>query len=163
MSARQFEQADLYDEIASALSASGIDPAMLELELTDSMLMADPTAAIDLMHTLAGLGVQMAIDDFGTRYSSLAYLTRFPVKRLKIDRSYVRDLSTDPNDAATVRAIVSMAANMKLEVIAEGVETLEQLYYLAHHGCHDTRGYCFSRPLPAQEFTQFTLPVPAAI
>ena len=120
VSARHFEQADLYDEIASALSASGIDPAMLELELTDSMLMADPTAAIDLMHTLAGLGVQMAIDDFGTRYSSLAYLTRFPVKRLKIDRSYVRDLSTDPNDAATVRAIVSMAANMKLEVIAEG-------------------------------------------
>lgn len=155
LSARQFQQPDLYDRIDAVIRTTGIDPAMLELELTESMLMADPVAATEVLRQLAGLGVKIAIDDFGTGYSSLAYLKRFPVTRLKIDQSFVRDLSTDLNDAAIVSAVVAMAVSLKLEVIAEGVETLEQLRYLEAHGCHAIQGYYFSQPKPAADFQSF--------
>ena len=155
LSARQFQQPDLGARIDAVLRDTGIEPATLELELTESMLMTDPDAATEMLRQLSALGVKMAIDDFGTGYSSLAYLKRFPVTRLKIDQSFVRDLSTDLNDAAIVSAVVAMAASLKLEVIAEGVETEEQLRYLAAHGCNDVQGYFFSRPKPAEEFNTF--------
>ena len=155
LSARQFQQPDLRERIDAVLRTTGIDPSTLELELTESMLMTDPDAATEMLRQLAALGVKMAIDDFGTGYSSLAYLKHFPVTRLKIDQSFVRDISTDLNDAAIVSAVVAMAASLKLEVIAEGVETEEQLRYLAAHGCYDIQGYYFSRPKPAEEVKTF--------
>ena len=159
LSARQFQTADLYGQVLSALDASGLDPATLELELTESMLMADPESAAGLLQRMAGLGVRMAIDDFGTGYSSLAYLKRFPVSRLKIDRSFVHDLSSDLNDAAIVQAVVAMADSLGMEVIAEGVETIEQLRYLEAHGCFAIQGYYFSRPKPAVEHESFSYEV----
>ncbi|HET6720524.1 MAG TPA: EAL domain-containing protein [Rhodocyclaceae bacterium] len=155
LSARQFQAGGLRGQVVAALATSGIDPQTLELELTESMLMADPENAAKLLYQLAALGVRMAIDDFGTGYSSLAYLKRFPVTRLKIDRSFVRDLSSDPNDAAIVQAVVAMAGSLSMEVIAEGVETIEQLRYLEAHGCFAIQGYFFSRPKPAIEHDGF--------
>jgi diguanylate cyclase (GGDEF)-like protein len=160
LSARQLQQGDLGEQIAAILAASNLQPQTLELELTESLLMDDPLTAVKLLHALAALGVRIAIDDFGTGYSSLAYLKRFPVSRLKIDRSFVRDLSTDANDAAIVQAVVAMAESLKMEVIAEGVETVEQLRFLAAHGCFAVQGFLFSRPLPAAEFTSFRFSLP---
>ncbi len=155
LSARQFQQRDLSARISAMIHASGIDPASLELELTESMLMIDPEKATAVLHQLAAAGVKMAIDDFGTGYSSLAYLKRFPVTRLKIDRSFVRDLANDSNDAAIVDAVVAMATSLKMEVIAEGVETIAQLDYLEAHGCHAIQGYYYSSPAVAESFTRF--------
>ena len=160
LSARQFQQSDLLARIGAVIERSGIEASALELELTESMLMANPDAATDVLRELAALGVKMAIDDFGTGYSSLAYLKRFPVTRLKIDQSFVRDLSTDLNDAAIVSAVVAMATSLKLEVIAEGVETREQLAYLAAHGCYEIQGYLFSPPKAAPEFSSFQFELP---
>ena len=151
LSARQFQSDDLSKHIENALSASGLQPHMLELELTESILMVDPAIAIDLLNKLSAFGVRMAIDDFGTGYSSLSYLKLFPVHRLKIDRSFVRDLTIDANDAAIVEAVIAMARSLKLEVIAEGVETHIQLQYLIDHGCTEIQGYFFSRPRVAEE------------
>ncbi|MCM8622959.1 MAG: EAL domain-containing protein [Candidatus Accumulibacter sp.] len=155
LSARQFQQRDLSARISAMIHASGIDPASLELELTESMLMIDPEQATAVLHQLAAAGVKMAIDDFGTGYSSLAYLKRFPVTRLKIDRSFVRDLANDSNDAAIVDAVVAMATSLKMEVIAEGVETIAQLDYLEAHGCHAIQGYYYSPPAAAESFVRF--------
>ena len=162
LSARQLQQGDLCERIAAILSEANLPPLTLELELTESLLMNDPLAAVQLLQGLAALGVRLAIDDFGTGYSSLAYLKRFPVSRLKIDRSFVRDLSTDANDAAIVHAVVAMAKSLKMEVIAEGVETVEQLNFLAAHGCFAVQGFLFSRPRPAAEFTRFHFTLPPA-
>ena len=155
LSARQFQSDTLHQQVLDALTSSALDPSALELELTESMLMENPEAAAALLHQLATLGVRMAIDDFGTGYSSLAYLKRFPVTRLKIDRSFVRDLSSDPNDAAIVQAVVAMAGSLGMEVIAEGVETIEQLRYLEAHGCFAIQGYFFGRPKLAVEHDAF--------
>ncbi len=160
LSARQLRQADLGEQIAATLAESGLLPSALELELTESLLMDDPEAASRVLHKLAALGIRMAIDDFGTGYSSLAYLKRFPVSRLKIDRSFVRDLSTDANDAAIVCAIVAMAESLRMDVIAEGVETVEQLRFLEAHGCFAAQGYLFSAARPAAEFDVFRFAVP---
>ena len=155
LSARQFQQADLFQQIASALADSGLNEAMLELEITEGMLMKDPQAAIELLNTLASLGIRLAIDDFGTGYSSLSYLKLFPLHRLKIDKSFIRDISSDPNDAAIVNAVIGLANSLNMEVIAEGVESVDQLRYLEQHGCHEIQGYFFSRPLPAHQFSTF--------
>ncbi len=165
LSARQLQQRDLCERVAVILGESGLLPATLEIELTESMLMVDPEAASTLLRKLAGLGIRLAIDDFGTGYSSLAYLKRFPVSRLKIDRSFVRDLSTDANDSAIVRAVVAMAESLKMEVIAEGVETVEQLHFLERHGCFEVQGYLFSQPRPAADFDHlpFKVPSPAGL
>jgi EAL domain-containing protein (putative c-di-GMP-specific phosphodiesterase class I) len=123
----------------------------LELELTESSLMQNTEETIDCLRRLKRRGVQISIDDFGTGYSSLAYLRRFPVDKLKIDMMFVRNLTTSPPDAAIALAIIGMAHSLDLEVVAEGVETAEQLAYLRSHGCDQIQGYYFSRPLPAPD------------
>lgn len=152
ISARQFGQKDLVQTIAAALDETGLDPRWLELELTESMVMTDVENAIGVMQQLKLLGVKLSIDDFGTGYSSLAYLKRFPIDVLKIDQSFVRDITVDFNDAAITVSIISLGHNLKLKVIAEGVETEAQLAYLRHHGCDEIQGYLFSKPLPVDEF-----------
>ncbi|HJV86323.1 MAG TPA: EAL domain-containing protein [Noviherbaspirillum sp.] len=154
LSARQFYQQDLVATIAAILDETGIAPQLLELELTESMMMSDIEHAVGILRKLKALGVHLAIDDFGTGYSSLAYLKRFPIDVLKIDRSFVGDITVDPDDAAIVLSIISLAHSLRLQVVAEGVETEAQLAYLRRHGCDCMQGYYFSRPLPAQEFTQ---------
>jgi diguanylate cyclase (GGDEF)-like protein/PAS domain S-box-containing protein len=151
LSARQFQQADLDVVIARIVSQSGIDPGLLEFELTESMLMNDPEAAVRTLQRMKTWGVRLSVDDFGTGYSSLAYLKRFPLDALKIDRAFIRDITTDPDDAAITLAIIGLAHSMKLTVIAEGVETEAQLAYLRARGCDEMQGYYFARPLPAAE------------
>ncbi len=154
LSARQFGAADLIENLAAVLLDTGLEPKYLEIELTESLFMSDITPAVDLLHRMKALGVNLSIDDFGTGYSSLSYLSRFPIDVLKIDRSFVADITRDANDEAIVTSIIALAHNLKLAVIAEGVETAEQLDYLRRHGCDEMQGYYFSKPLPAHEFEQ---------
>jgi EAL domain-containing protein (putative c-di-GMP-specific phosphodiesterase class I) len=154
LSARQFGDPDLISGIEAVLADTGLDPACLEIELTESLFMSEVTPAVDLLHRMKALGVNLSIDDFGTGYSSLSYLSRFPIDVLKIDRSFVADITDDANDAAIVSSIIALAHNLKLSVIAEGVETAEQLDYLRSQGCNEMQGYYFSRPLPAADFEQ---------
>ncbi|MFN3789745.1 EAL domain-containing protein [Massilia sp.] len=150
LSARQFLGQDVAQRVAALLAETGCDPAFLTLEITESVLMENPGAATETMGRLAAMGVQLAIDDFGTGYSSLASLKRFPIHSLKIDRSFVMDLTRDADDAAIVNAVIALAHSMKLNVIAEGVETSEQLAFLQERGCDQMQGYCFSRPVEPQ-------------
>jgi diguanylate cyclase (GGDEF)-like protein/PAS domain S-box-containing protein len=154
LSARQFSAADLVPGIEAVLQDTGLDPSCLELELTESLFMSDVTPAVELLHRMKSLGINLSIDDFGTGYSSFSYLSRFPIDVLKIDRSFVNDITHDANDAAIVASIIALAHNLRLSVIAEGVETAEQLDYLRHQGCDEMQGYYFSKPLPTQEFEQ---------
>jgi len=154
LSARQFGAADLIAGLESVLIDTALDPDCLEIELTESLFMSDVTPAVELLHRMKSLGVNLSIDDFGTGFSSLSYLSRFPIDVLKIDRSFVADITIDANDAAIVTSIIALAHNLKLAVIAEGVETLEQLDYLRSHGCDEMQGYYFSRPLAPQDFEQ---------
>ena len=154
LSARQFGAPDLIENLARVLSETGLEPKYLEIELTESLFMSDITPAVDLLHRMKALGVNLSIDDFGTGYSSLSYLSRFPIDVLKIDRSFVADITRDANDEAIVTSIIALAHNLKLAVIAEGVETAEQLDYLRRHGCDEMQGYYFSKPLAAHEFEQ---------
>lgn len=151
LSARQFQLRDLKNIVALALEETGLDPHCLHLEITESVAMQDAEYTISLLRELREMGVQIAIDDFGTGHSSLSYLTRFPIDVLKIDRSFVTDLTTDPNDAAIASTIIAMAHNLNLKVIAEGVETKEQLAILWQHQCDEMQGYLFSKPVPAEE------------
>lgn len=151
VSARQFRQPDFVDQVLATLARTGADPKYLKLELTESLLLADVDDSITKMSTLKAQGVSFSLDDFGTGYSSLAYLKRLPIDQLKIDRSFVRDLLTDPNDAAIARAIVTLADSLGLMVIAEGVETAEQRDCLAVQGCKAYQGYYFGRPVPADQ------------
>lgn len=153
VSPRQFQQAGFVGMLHEALAESGLTPDHLEIELTESTLMHGSAPEATLI-SLRELGVLVAIDDFGTGYSSLSYLKRFPLDILKIDQSFVRDLSDDPNDAAITLAIISMAKNLNLRVIAEGVETQEQFAFLKSHGCDECQGYLFSKPQPAEAITQ---------
>jgi diguanylate cyclase (GGDEF)-like protein/PAS domain S-box-containing protein len=153
LSARQFYQQDLVSTIVDILKETGLPPHLLELELTESMMMADVENAAQILHSLKKIGVHLSIDDFGTGYSSLAYLKRFPIDLLKIDQSFVRDITVDADDAAIATSIISLAHSLRLEVIAEGVETEAQLAYLRRHGCDYMQGYYFSRPIPAEEIS----------
>jgi len=147
MSARQFQQPNLVETVAGILRQTGFDPAALELEITESLLMQNVVETTATMHKLGELGVCFAVDDFGTGYSSLAYLKHLPIARVKIDRSFVSSIPADGNDTAIVTAIISMAHGLGLEVVAEGVETAEQLDFLRAQGCDLAQGYYFSRPL----------------
>ena len=150
LSARQFLGQDVARQIGALIERSGCDPAYLTLEITESVLMQNPLAAAATMERLTAMGVQLAIDDFGTGYSSLASLKRFPIHSLKIDRSFVSDLTRDADDAAIVNAVIALAHSMRLNVIAEGVETSEQLAFLSARGCDQMQGYCFSRAVEPQ-------------
>jgi diguanylate cyclase (GGDEF)-like protein/PAS domain S-box-containing protein len=151
LSALQFRQPNLAEVIARVLRDTALDPTYLELELTESSVMKDPERAIQTLCELRDMGIHVAIDDFGAGYSSLSYLKRFPIDRLKIDQSFVREATTDPADAAIIMAIITLAHNLRLKVIAEGVETEEQLRFLRLLRCDEVQGYLFSRPLPAEE------------
>lgn len=151
LSPRQFLQADLVEAVTVALRDSQLAPECLVLEITESLLMQDVESTIATLRSLDALGVRLAIDDFGTGYSSLSYLKRFPIDQLKIDRSFVRDITTDPDDAAIVEAVIALARSLRLQVVAEGVETAAQHEFLGRSGCDDFQGYYFSTPLPAAE------------
>ncbi|WP_322400940.1 EAL domain-containing protein [Massilia luteola] len=150
LSARQFSER-IVDTVGRILAETGLEPRLLELELTESASMEDPQKTVDILCKLKEMGVRLAIDDFGTGYSNLNYLKRFPVDRLKLDQSFVRDLTSDPDDLAIARAVVAMGHGLRLDVIAEGVETEGQLALLAQNGCDEIQGYLFGRPAPADE------------
>jgi len=152
LSARQFQQRNLTETVANVLRESGLPPAQLELEITESIAMFNTDRVIEKLHALHRLGIQIAIDDFGTGYSSLSYLRKFPIHTLKIDRSFISDISADADNASIVSVILAMAKTLKLNAIAEGVETHEQLDFLERNGCQEMQGYLFSRPLPAELF-----------
>ena len=155
VSARQFHHKDFVEEVKAVLDHSGANPRRLKLELTESLLVTDVEDVIAKMSVLKAKGVSFSLDDFGTGYSSLSYLKRLPLDQLKIDQSFVRDILTDPNDAAIAKMIVVLAESLSLAVIAEGVEIEAQRDFLAHQGCHAYQGYMFSRPLPLHEFEAF--------
>ena len=153
VSALQFRQAGLVERVRSALDDSGLEPRFLELELTESIVMRQAERTISLLAELREMGVSLSIDDFGTGYSSLSYLRRFPIRKLKIDQSFVRDLTTDPDAAAIAAAIASMGRSLKRRIIAEGVETPEQLDALRLLSCHEVQGFLVGRPVPLEEMT----------
>ena len=155
LSAVQFRRGNLEGSVRQALAASKLDPTLLELELTESLLLDDAELVLETVRRLKALGLQLSIDDFGTGYSSLAYLKRFAVDKLKIDQSFVRDIATNADDAAIVRAIVSMAHSLKLKVIAEGVETEDMAWRLKSFGCDEAQGYLYARPMPAGELADW--------
>jgi len=152
VSAIQFRYESFLSELIAVLRKTSLDPRSLELELTESVLMKQTASAATILKTLRASGIRIAIDDFGTGYSSLSYLRKFPVDAVKIDQSFVRQISTDGDDTTIVKAVIGMARGLKLRVIAEGVETLEELAFLRAYQCDEAQGYYFSRPLPAQRF-----------
>jgi EAL domain-containing protein (putative c-di-GMP-specific phosphodiesterase class I) len=151
-SARQFQQSNFVSTVAEILTETGLEPEWLELELTEGSIMKDPEEAIEKLLELRMMGIKIAIDDFGTGYSSLSYLKRFPIDTLKIDKSFVRDVCTDPDDASIVRAIITLGHALDLTVIAEGVETQDQLDYLNSLGCDVVQGFLFSKALSTRDF-----------
>jgi diguanylate cyclase (GGDEF)-like protein/PAS domain S-box-containing protein len=159
LSATQFRNNDLPELITQILQEEGLPPEYLELELTEGVALNDPQGAIAMMNNLHERGVRMSIDDFGTGYSSLSHLKKFKVYKLKIDKSFVRDISTDAEDKAIVSAIINMARSLGLKTIAEGVETAEQLEFLQQQHCNEMQGYYFSKPVPQEEFRQLMLEV----
>jgi EAL domain-containing protein (putative c-di-GMP-specific phosphodiesterase class I) len=148
-SARQFRSPDLLDNVRSALEHSGLDPRRLELELTEAVLVENQDETVGILRRFKALGVQIAVDDFGTGYSSLSYLSRLPVDCLKIDRSFVHRISERGHDAAIVQAIISLAHALGMRVVAEGVETAEELDFLRAHDCEEVQGYLLSKPVHA--------------
>ncbi|WP_169333590.1 bifunctional diguanylate cyclase/phosphodiesterase [Leeia oryzae] len=155
LSARQFLKGSLVETVSGALAESRLDPDYLELEITESLLMYEVEDTIQLLSELHELGVSLAIDDFGTGYSSLSYLKRFPIDHLKVDRSFVRDVINDPDDASITSAIIAMAHNLKLQVVAEGVETEEQAKFLRQLGCEYAQGFHYSKPLSSEDMTAY--------
>jgi EAL domain-containing protein (putative c-di-GMP-specific phosphodiesterase class I) len=155
ISAAEFRGANFLDGVLAILEETRLDPSRLELELTEGVLVRQTEATASTLRVLKAEGVTLAIDDFGTGYSSLSYLTKFPIDTLKIDQSFVRQISTAGEDTSMVAAILDMAKSLKLTVIAEGVESDEELEFLKAHDCDFAQGYFFCRPLPASEFATF--------
>ena len=152
ISMRQFTHERFLQDVARVLEETGMDPVWLELEITESMVMRDPQSSIKILHGLKAMGIRLSVDDFGTGYSSLAYLKRFPLDSLKIDRAFISDLPTDGDDAAITQAIIAMAHSLRLKVVAEGVETAQQLQFLRDNGCDEMQGYYLSKPLAEDQF-----------
>jgi diguanylate cyclase (GGDEF)-like protein/PAS domain S-box-containing protein len=155
LSARQFQQPNLVEMVEQALDTAGLDPRWLELEVTESAAMKDAEAAAETLARLHEVGVALAIDDFGTGYSSLAYLRRFPAETVKLDRAFLRGVPGDPNNTAISTAVVQLCHSLNKHVVAEGVETMEQLRFLRELGCDQAQGFLFSRPLPADAFLSY--------
>jgi len=154
LSPRQFVHRQLIESVLSTLSSTGCDASVVVFEITESTVMHNPVRAVALLNELKEMGIRLAIDDFGTGYSSLAYLKRFPIDCLKIDRSFVADIPRDAGNTAITQAIVAMSHSLGLKVIAEGVETQEQLAFLREHGCDQVQGFYFSRAVPQAEATE---------
>jgi EAL domain-containing protein (putative c-di-GMP-specific phosphodiesterase class I) len=154
VSGMEFRDENFLKGVFAILDETGLDPRSLELELTESILMKRAEATVAILQTLRERGVRVGIDDFGTGYSSLSYLRKFPVDTLKIDQSFVRQISNGGADTAIVSAVISMARGLNLRVIAEGVETAEELAFLRAQQCDEVQGYYFSRPLPAAQFAR---------
>ncbi len=154
VSARQFQQPDFLARVSEILERTAVDPAQLKLELTESLILDNVSAAITTMRALKAMGIGFSMDDFGTGYSSLTYLKLLPLDQLKIDRSFIRNIATDPNDAAIVRTIIAMGKTLGMDVIAEGVETEAQREFLELQGCRAFQGYLFGKPLPLPDFEQ---------
>ncbi|TKB23493.1 EAL domain-containing protein [Desulfopila sp. IMCC35006] len=157
VSVRQFTQTEFPDIVLQVLQETKLDPSQLELEITESILMNNADLAVETLKKLKAIGVHLAIDDFGTGYSSLSYLKQFPIDRLKIDRSFIKAITTDPDDQAIAGAVISMAESMKLQVTAEGVETIEQLQFLKQGKCDEAQGFHISRPMTAEDAERFLL------
>jgi EAL domain-containing protein (putative c-di-GMP-specific phosphodiesterase class I) len=163
VSARQFRKADFVDQVRRVLLETGAKPSHLKLELTESIVLENVEDTIAKMRELKLLGISFSMDDFGTGYSSLQYLKRLPLDQIKIDQSFVRDITSDPNDAAIVQTIIAMTEAMGLNVIAEGVESEAQQEFLDLSGCHAFQGYLFGKPMPLENFEQLVglvAPVP---
>ena len=158
LSARQFEDEGLVETVRQVLLRSGLEGEQLKLEITESVVMHNAEQATQTLAKLKTLGVGVAVDDFGTGYSSLAYLRRFPIDQLKIDRSFVQDATVHPDSAAIVQSIIGLARNLRMQTVAEGVETVGQRAFLQAAGCDLMQGYLFSRPLPAQELYDKLMP-----
>ncbi|MBD1893922.1 EAL domain-containing protein [Trichocoleus sp. DQ-A3] len=154
LSARQFEQPNLVEVVNQTLEETGLKASYLELEVTESLLMGDVQRSVNTLEQLRNLGILLALDDFGTGYSSLNYLKRFPVTMLKIDRSFVQDVTSNPDSAAVTDAIIALAKSLRLNITAEGIETQEQFDYLQRRGCEEGQGFYFSRPVPADAIAQ---------
>jgi EAL domain-containing protein (putative c-di-GMP-specific phosphodiesterase class I) len=154
---RQLLQKDFTKTVQMALQDTGLSPHLLELEITESTLMENAQDTLAALHELRAIGLRLSIDDFGTGYSSLSYLKRFPVDIIKIDRSFVQDTPDDADDAAIVTGIIALAHSLRLEVVAEGVETEAQLRFLREQNCDILQGYYLSKPIPADKFEQFIL------
>jgi EAL domain-containing protein (putative c-di-GMP-specific phosphodiesterase class I) len=137
------------------LQDTGLAANCLDLELTEHVMMQDAETTLTTLASLRSMGVKLSVDDFGTGYSSLAYLKRLPIDRVKIDRSFIRDITGDPDDRAIASAIIAMGHTLRLKVVAEGVETQSQLAFLRAEGCDEAQGYLFGRPMPAEEFARF--------
>jgi EAL domain-containing protein (putative c-di-GMP-specific phosphodiesterase class I) len=152
VSAMEFRDDDFLDALFAILKETGLDPRNLELELTESVLMKRAESAASVLKTLRESGVQVAVDDFGTGYSSLSYLRKFPIDALKIDQSFVRQITTAPDDTTIVTAVIGMGRSLKLRVVAEGVETQAELEFLQTHQCDQAQGYLFSKPVLPQQF-----------
>ncbi len=161
LSARQMRDPDLTRHVCDALVESGLSPEHLTLEITESVLIDDADASIATLSGLKGLGISLAVDDFGTGYSSLSYLQRFPARVLKIDKSFIDGVATDPSVAALTEGIVRLAASLDLKVVAEGIEDPEQAQRLRVMGCHYGQGYWFGRPMVATEIEELILSDPA--
>jgi EAL domain-containing protein (putative c-di-GMP-specific phosphodiesterase class I) len=154
VSAIEFQDRGFAETLFTILDETRMDPKFLELELTERVLMDGTESAISILQALRAKGIQIAIDDFGTGYSSLSYLGKLPIDHLKIDQSFIRQIKASGNDAAIVIAVIALAKSLKLCVIAEGVETLEELAFVQTHHCDEVQGYYFSRPIPAQQFAE---------
>jgi EAL domain-containing protein (putative c-di-GMP-specific phosphodiesterase class I) len=154
LSAYQLRSSEIVDVVRKALTDSALPSRFISLELTESMVMEDPERVISILKEIQGLGVSIAIDDFGTGYSSLSYLRQFPIDVIKIDRSFVKDISGDAKDAVIANAIIKLAHSLGYKVLAEGVETAVQSNYLQGQGCDLVQGFFFGRPVPAMEFEQ---------
>jgi EAL domain-containing protein (putative c-di-GMP-specific phosphodiesterase class I) len=156
LSARQFADRSLADNIGATLQAHKLPAHLLELEITESLVMKDPAHAMEILAAIRAIGLRISMDDFGTGYSSLAQLKRFPLDSVKIDRSFVQDIPDNANDTAIIKAIIAMGHALKLKVIAEGVEKAAQLAFLRRHGCDEIQGFYFSKPIPAEKLVGFT-------
>jgi len=155
LSARQFRETQLMAQIYAALERTGFSPHLLDFEITESVAMGDAQASIEILRELKSAGVRISVDDFGTGYSSLGYLRRFPIDAIKIDRSFVKDVTSEPDDAVIVRTVIGMAHSLGLSVVAEGVETHEQLAFVEREGCDRVQGFYYCPPLPAPEFERY--------